>query len=172
MSPAPMRNVIIFFVLLASAFHAPQRTTTYGFVPSGPPRHSKPQLPTHVHAQAAGATGAGGRRCTRVHGGKVGPQNFDNFDLPSQIFVNVELNGEQLESVGFDMDFTLAQYNEAFDLLAFEGAKQKLVNVLGYPREVLDFKYSADSFRRGLIIDRARGNVIKVDRHKYVRKVR
>ena len=105
---------------------------------------------------------------THMYGGKVGPQSFD---LPTQIFCNVELNGEQLETVGFDMDFTLAQYNEAFDLLAFEGAKQKLYSVLGYPEEVLDFKYSSTSFRRGLVIDKERGNVIKIDRHKYVRKV-
>lgn len=31
--------------------------------------------------------------------------------------------------------------------------------------------YSADKFRRGLIIDKRRGNIIKIDRHKYVRKV-
>ena len=155
------QHLFIVFVLLASFPHSPRRTTTtYGLVPSSlglgtwKQRHFFPPVVA--------------RRCTRVYGGKVGPQHFD---LPSQIFVNVELNGEQLESVGFDMDFTLAQYNEAFDLLAFEGAKQKLVHELGYPVEVLDFKYSADSFRRGLIIDRARGNVIKIDRHKYVRKV-
>ena len=28
-----------------------------------------------------------------------------------------------------------------------------------------------EKFRRGLIIDKKRGNIIKVDRHKYVRKV-
>jgi hypothetical protein len=33
------------------------------------------------------------------------------------------------------------QYNEDFDLLAFEGAKEKLHKVLGYPKEVLDIKY-------------------------------
>jgi 5'-nucleotidase len=31
-------------------------------------------------------------------------------------------------------------------------------------------KYSPASFRRGLIIDKARGNILKVDRHKYVQK--
>lgn len=33
------------------------------------------------------------------------------------------------------------KYNEAFDLLAFEGAKEKLHKDLGYPIEVLGFKY-------------------------------
>jgi hypothetical protein len=32
------------------------------------------------------------------------------------------------------------QYNEDFDLLAFNGAKEKLYT-LGYPKEVLDFEY-------------------------------
>lgn len=32
-----------------------------------------------------------------------------HLDLSQQIFCNVELNGENLEAVGFDMDFTLAQ---------------------------------------------------------------
>jgi 5'-nucleotidase len=91
--------------------------------------------------------------------------------LKQQIFCNIELNGEALDAVGFDMDFTLAQYNEAFDMLAFEGAKDKLVNKLGYPSQVLDFKYDVNAFRRGLIIDKKRGNIIKVDRHKYVRDV-
>jgi hypothetical protein len=39
-------------------------------------------------------------------------------------------------------DYTLAQYKQpAFDKLAFDGAKEKLVNKLGYPKEVLDFEY-------------------------------
>lgn len=33
----------------------------------------------------------------------------------------------QIEAVGFDMDWTLAQYNEEFDLLAFEGSKVLLI---------------------------------------------
>ena len=90
--------------------------------------------------------------------------------LQRQIFCNVELNGANLEAVGFDMDFTLAQYNEEFDMLAFNGAKQKLLSMLNYPQEILDaVSYSSTAFRRGLIIDKLRGNILKVDRHRYVR---
>lgn len=35
----------------------------------------------------------------------------------------------------------------------------------------MSFEYQSDRFRRGLIIDKKRGNVIKIDRHKYVRTV-
>jgi hypothetical protein len=36
---------------------------------------------------------------------------------------------------------------------------------------VLDFTYDSTYFRRGLVIDKERGNVLKMDRHKYVRQV-
>ena len=87
----------------------------------------------------------------------------------TDLFCNRELNMLNVDVVGFDMDWTLAQYNEAFDLLAYDGAKQKLVSDLGYPSEVLDLKYDQKLCRRGCLIDKRRGNVIKLDRFKYVR---
>jgi hypothetical protein len=58
------------------------------------------------------------------------------------IFCNRELNLGSIAAIGFDMDYTLAQYQQpAFDKLAFDGAKEKLVRKLGYPEEVLDFEY-------------------------------
>ena len=74
-----------------------------------------------------------------------------------------------LAAIGFDMDYTLAQYNVSeFDNLAFEGARQKLVD-MGYPEEVLGFTYNPERWIRGLIIDIKRGNFLKIDKHKYVR---
>ncbi|KAJ8613155.1 hypothetical protein CTAYLR_004816 [Chrysophaeum taylorii] len=88
-------------------------------------------------------------------------------ELERQIFCNRELNMNQIKAVGFDMDYTLAQYNVEFDLLAFEGAKEKLIG-MGYPAAaVLGFSFDPNAHRRGLVIDKIRGNVIKVDRHKY-----
>lgn len=116
-------------------------------------------LRTHTHSQAESSNGDVQQQ----------RQKLTLSALQRQIFCNVELNGSNLEAVGFDMDFTLAQYNEAFDLLAFEGAKRKLIDVLHYPKEIMDVPYSSTAFRRGLIIDKLRGNVLKVDRHRYVR---
>lgn len=87
----------------------------------------------------------------------------------SDLFCNRELNMEQIDAVGFDMDWTLAQYNEEFDLLAFNGATDKLVNMLEYPVDVLKFAYKQDFCRRGTIIDKKRGNILKLDQHNYVR---
>lgn len=98
-------------------------------------------------------------------------------DLPDErkvstfdVFCNRELKMENLKAIGFDMDYTLARYQQpAFDKLAFDGAKEKLVAKLGYPKEVLDFEYDHERWTRGLIIDTERGNFLKIDRHKYVR---
>ena len=89
---------------------------------------------------------------------------------PNDIFCNRELKLAGIRAVGFDMDYTLAQYQQpAFDQLAFDGAKKKLVQNLGYPEAVLDFEYDHTAWTRGLIIDTQRGNFLKIDRHKYVR---
>jgi len=69
---------------------------------------------------------------------------------------------------GFDMDWTLAQYNEDFDLLAFNGAIEKLENWLGYPKSIKDFTYSQDMCKRSCILDKQKGNILKIDMHNYV----
>lgn len=59
------------------------------------------------------------------------------IDLGKQIFCNRSLNMKNIVAVGFDMDYTLAQYKpETFESLAYEGTVRKLVYDLGYPREV------------------------------------
>lgn len=88
--------------------------------------------------------------------------------INTSIFCNVELNGANLQAVGFDMDFTLAQYTEAMSILYFEEAKHHLHNKFNYPREVLTFDFNLEKFCRGLIIDTKQGNILKTDRHKYV----
>ena len=85
----------------------------------------------------------------------------DMEDLTRRVFCSRELNMANIEAVGFDMDYTLAQYNEAFDMLAFEGAKDKLVD-MGYPEEAIrTFKFDPLQHTRGLVIDKRRGNILK-----------
>jgi len=70
------------------------------------------------------------------------------------------------------MDYTLSQYHsEVFEMLSFQGALHNLVTRLGYPEALLKKKDSYDHhfFIRGLVVDKARGNIIKMDRHKYVK---
>ena len=88
--------------------------------------------------------------------------------LDRRIFCNRALNMGQIQAVGFDLDYTLAEYRTDFDLLAYDGAVRKLL-AMGYPEEVKMFKYDAKRYQRGLLIDKQRGNVLKLDRHKYVK---
>lgn len=89
---------------------------------------------------------------------------------PQDIFCNRELRMSAIQAMGFDMDYTLAQYHQpAFDLLAYQGAKDKLVTLKGYPDIVRELHYDHEFFTRGLIIDTRLGNFLKIDRHKYVR---
>ena len=87
-----------------------------------------------------------------------------------RIFCNRSLDMETIAAVGFDMDYTLAMYRpETFEVLAYESTCQKLVDVYGYPREILRFEYDHAYMVRGLVVDKQRGNILKMDRHKYVK---
>jgi hypothetical protein len=77
---------------------------------------------------------------------------------------------QHIDAVGFDMDYTLAMYKpETFEVLAYTLTCEKLVNVYGYPTEVLRYEYDHEYMVRGLVVDKKRGNILKMDRHKYVK---
>lgn len=60
-----------------------------------------------------------------------------SIPMGKQIFCNRSLNMKNITAVGFDMDYTLAQYKpETFEALAYQGTIAKLVNDLKYPDEV------------------------------------
>ena len=54
---------------------------------------------------------------------------------------------DAIEAVGFDMDYTLAEYKVEFDLLAYDGAVRKLL-AMGFPEEIKGFKYDRSAFQR------------------------
>ena len=86
-----------------------------------------------------------------------------------KIYVNRSLNMATIKSVGFDMDHTLVLYNrENFENLAFHETVKKFV-ANGYPEELLKLKFDPNFVIRGLLVDRDRGNLLKVDSHKYVK---
>ncbi|XP_060199683.1 uncharacterized protein LOC132628023 isoform X2 [Lycium barbarum] len=98
------------------------------------------------------------------------PEGGCNIDIGKQIFCNRSLNMKSIVAVGFDMDYTLAQYKpETFESLAYEGTVRKLVYDLGYPSELLEWSFDWSYMVRGLVLDKKRGNILKMDRHKYVK---
>ncbi|CAI0383056.1 unnamed protein product [Linum tenue] len=98
------------------------------------------------------------------------PEGGRDIEIAKQIFCNRSLNMRNIVAVGFDMDYTLAQYKpETFESLAYEGTIRKLVYDLGYPPELLHWTFDWTYMVRGLVLDKKRGNILKMDRHKYVK---
>ncbi|KAG8632470.1 hypothetical protein MANES_18G026700v8 [Manihot esculenta] len=98
------------------------------------------------------------------------PEGGRKIEIGKQIFCNRSLNMRNILAVGFDMDYTLAQYiPETFESLAYEGTIKKLVYDLGYPQELLGWSFDWKYMVRGLVLDKKRGNILKMDRHKYVK---
>ena len=86
-----------------------------------------------------------------------------------RIFVNRNLRLRTIGAVGFDLDYTLAHYRvNEIDHLAFRITQRKLVEQRGHPREILDARFDPAFLVRGLVVDRRRGNVLKMDYHNYV----
>lgn len=92
-----------------------------------------------------------------------------NHDVSRGIFVNRALNMESVKYIGFDMDYTLAIYNKnEMELRAFYFSIEKLVNNKGYPEFIKELKYDPNYVIRGLVIDKEKGNILKIDRHQSV----
>jgi len=96
---------------------------------------------------------------------------FTNIEgYQGEIFCNRNTNMQKITAVGFDMDYTLALYRpDTFEKLVFKEALKRLVNKRGYPSKILDYEYDPTYYVRGLHVDKNRGNILKLDRHKYVK---
>ena len=85
------------------------------------------------------------------------------------VFVNRNLRMRNARLVGFDMDYTLADYErEAFEELAFDITVEKLIAKRGYPESIRSIRYKPGTYIRGLLVDKKRGNLLKVDAFQYV----
>jgi len=94
------------------------------------------------------------------------------MDSRRRIFVNRNLRLDKIEVIGFDMDYTLAIYKKhRIEELAFRCTVDKLVAKKGYPPEIRDMRYEPDRVIRGLVIDKRRGNILKMDRFGHVGRV-
>ncbi len=90
-------------------------------------------------------------------------------DRAHQVYCNRDLNFSKIEAIGFDMDYTLAVYTQtAVDKLSVELTLERLVEHKGHPKEICEIKPDPDFAIRGLVVDRERGNILKLDSHRHV----
>ncbi|HET6284994.1 MAG TPA: HAD-IG family 5'-nucleotidase [Polyangia bacterium] len=105
-----------------------------------------------------------------------GPRSLDlpeppaRLDIPrgNRVYVNRNLRLDRIEMVGFDMDYTLALYNQArIEELSMRATLHKLVTAKSYPSEIQNLLYDPTLAIRGLVVDRVNGNIFKPDRYGY-----
>jgi 5'-nucleotidase len=81
------------------------------------------------------------------------------------VFVNRNLRLATVEMVGFDMDYTLAIYHQRrIEQLSFDLTLGRLISGHGYPPDIGLLLYDHTFVIRGLVVDRAHGNLLKLDR--------
>jgi 5'-nucleotidase len=87
-----------------------------------------------------------------------------------RVFCNRSLRLDRINWVGFDMDYTLAIYDQPeMDKLTIRAALPKLT-ARGYPASLAEIDFQHDFAVRGLMVDAKLGNVLKLDRYKYVKR--
>jgi HAD superfamily 5'-nucleotidase-like hydrolase len=111
------------------------------------------------------------KNSTTEHDPSVKALRYREHRIPRRhrVFVNRNLKMSKIRAIGFDLDHTLAHYDPVpVEELAFDLTKQKLVASKQYPKEILDLKYDPTFVIRGLVVDKKRGNLLKMDYFNYV----
>ncbi|HEY2901245.1 MAG TPA: HAD-IG family 5'-nucleotidase [Polyangia bacterium] len=97
------------------------------------------------------------------------------LDVPraNRVYVNRNLRLDRIEMVGFDMDYTLALYNQArIEELSMRATLDKLISAKGYPAAIRALTYDPMLAIRGLVVDRENGNIFKPDRYGFPGRAR
>ncbi len=90
--------------------------------------------------------------------------------MTGQVFVNRTLNLKKIKYIGLDMDHTLVRYHtENFERLSHTKIIEKLILRKKYPDELKNLKFVYNAAIRGLVIDREKGNLLKLNRHAAIR---
>ncbi|HET9010955.1 MAG TPA: HAD-IG family 5'-nucleotidase [Gemmatimonadaceae bacterium] len=103
------------------------------------------------------------------------PTAAQPLDVPrrNRVYVNRNLRLDKIEMVGFDMDYTLALYNQArIEELSMRATLHKLVTAKGYPTAIQGLAYDPMLAVRGLVVDRINGNIFKPDRYGFPGRAR
>ncbi len=90
--------------------------------------------------------------------------------MNSNVYVNRTLNLKKIKYLGLDMDHTLVRYNsENFEKLSHSIIKEKLIKNRAYPETLRKLQFDYNFAIRGLVIDRQKGNLLKLNRYTAIR---
>ncbi len=90
--------------------------------------------------------------------------------MNGHVYVNRTLNLKRIRYIGLDMDHTLIRYyTEEFERLSHSVMKEKLVKGRNYPEAVRALNFDYNLAIRGLVVDREKGHLLKLNRHSAIR---
>ena len=90
----------------------------------------------------------------------------------NRVFCNRNLRMDTIEMIGFDMDYTLALYNQRnLENLSIRCTLDKMIEKRGYPQEIKQLDYDYTFGLRGIVVDRQEGNIFKMDRYGHIGRV-
>jgi len=101
--------------------------------------------------------------------GRATPKAAADPPRSRRVFVNRTVRMDQIEVIGFDMDYTLALYHQPrLEALSAACTLRKMVEQRDYPKEILELPYDPRFAIRGLVVDKHYGNLLKMDRYGFV----
>lgn len=90
--------------------------------------------------------------------------------MTQKVYVNRTLNLKKIKYIGLDMDHTLVRYNsENFERLSHSIIIDKLIANKSYPQALKKLQFDYNFALRGLVIDRDKGNLLKLNRYTAIR---
>jgi len=88
----------------------------------------------------------------------------------NKVYVNRTLNLKKIKYIGLDMDHTLIRYNtENFERLSHTTIIEKLLTGKNYPEAIKKLQFDFNFALRGLVVDRKKGNLLKLNRYTAIR---
>lgn len=78
------------------------------------------------------------------------------------IYTNNYVNFENIDVIGFDLDYTLVTYTVELQKLIYDLAKQMLVKSYGYSTNLLEIEFNESFAIRGLTVDKDNGALCKL----------
>ncbi|KAL6077826.1 5'-nucleotidase domain-containing protein [Balamuthia mandrillaris] len=85
------------------------------------------------------------------------------LNKPTDVFVNQEIRLGDIKVIGFDYDYTLANYSSQVEPLIYRLALDRLIDKYGYPSELHTKEYDHTFAVRGLHYDVSKGHLLKLD---------
>lgn len=92
-----------------------------------------------------------------------------SLDPANAVYTNRDLDLSAIQLVGFDMDYTLAVYKKApMEELQYKLTVERLISQYHYPESIRSLAYDPLLVTRGLVVDKKRGHLFKMDDHSHV----